>query len=630
MARKVVGPGGVPELKSKVIELVGKGLSVKDACAQVDRTPKTYENWRAADKDFGAAIDAARARLKRAERTGEDPEVFNLSFAQWRKRYLGRDTYAHHQLWIDVLEGKEPTLWHPAIQYQKGSPKRVLINCPPHHGKSTVITQEYVTYRLCLNPALRIVVISKTAEFASTFLHSIKMMLTDPEFIDLQRAYGPPDGFKPQRGEGRWANHVIYLADRNLDAADKASKDPSVVAVGIGSGGIYGRRADLIILDDAIDDNNAHAYAKQFDWLTRTVLSRNKTGIVALVGTRVAPMDLYSHVLNDDIYITGKSPWTVLRTPAVLEYAEDPKDWVTLWPKSSQPLDENLEAEPDKDGLYPAWDGPSCAEARADNRPMIWALVWQQQQTSDDMTFSSQCVRGCVEGRRKAGPLKAGAWGHPKFGAEGMQVMGSIDPAGTGEAFILIYALDRRSKERWVLNAFMGSDTLPSWYAARIEELTPLYGVTEWVVEAQGYSNWLYHDERVMAYCRERGIKISPHYTGRNKIDPDFGVASMESLFGSLSPETEGGKMKHNKDNLIHLPDPDSSQGIKALIDQLVIWVPGKSGSKLRQDGPMALWFAETRARLYVSGGDQPLKSFVPNKYLSRRAAGRQYVAGIH
>ena len=191
-----------------------------------------------------------------------------------------------------------------------------------------------------------------------------------------------------------------------------------------------------------------------------------------------------------------------------------------------------------------------------------------------------------------------------------------------------MYALDRATKERWVLNAFMGNDTLPSWYAARIEELTPLYGITEWVVEAQGYSNWLYHDERVMDYCRQRGIKISPHYTGRNKVDPDFGVASMESLFGSLSPETAGGKLKHNKDNIIHLPDPDSSQGVKALIDQLIIWVPGKSGSKLRQDGPMALWFAETRARLYVSGGDHPLPAFVSNKYLSRRAASRQYVTG--
>jgi len=197
---------------------------------------------------------------------------------------------------------------------------------------------------------------------------------------------------------------------------------------------------------------------------------------------------------------------------------------------------------------------------------MVWGLVWQQQETSDEMTFKSHAVRACVEGRRQAGPLKAGAWGHPKFGAEGMQVMGSIDPAGTGLAFILVYAVDRRTKERYVLNAWIGSDTLPSWYKQQIEEITPLYDVTEWVIEAQGYSNWLYHDEGIMAYCRQRGIKISPHYTGKNKIDPDFGVASMEPLFGSLSPEVSGGKLKHNGDQLIHLPNPDSSKGGRAMI----------------------------------------------------------------
>jgi hypothetical protein len=69
---------------------------------------------------------------------------------------------------------------------------------------------------------------------------------------------------------------------------------------------------------------------------------------------------------------------------------------------------------------------------------------------------------------------------------------------------------------------------------------------------------------------------------------------------------------------------------VKALIDQLVTWVPGKSGGKLRQDGPMALWFAETRARLYVTGGDKPQTTHVQNKYLSRRAAVRQYVTGAY
>jgi len=40
----------------------------------------------------------------------------------------------------------------------------------------------------------------------------------------------------------------------------------------------------------------------------------------------------------------------------------------------------------------------------------------------------------------------------------------------------------------------------------------------------------------------------------------------------------------------------------------------------------MCLWFAETRARLYITGGDKPVESHVKNRYLSRRASARQYV----
>ena len=593
------------EAKKRIVTLIGAGHTVAEACRQTGRAVKTYENYRASDADFRAAVDRARERAGKAKTAGRDPEVYNLSFAEWRKRFLGRDTYAHQQLWIDVLEGRQPDLWHPGLYYKPGNPRRVLINTPPFHAKTSTITQEYVTYRLCLNPALRVLLISKTSEMAESFLYAIKTMLTDPEFAELQAAYAPPGGFKPERGRGAWKEKMIYLADRNLDAADKAAKDPSVVVAGIG-GQIYSRRADLIIGDDMIDDGNAANFERQFKWFNRTVLSRNKTGHVIVVGTRVAPMDLYRFLQKGDNYVTGESPWTVLKTPAVLEYAESPKDWVTLWPKSSQILDENGEDEADEDGMYPAWDGPALASVRADNDAQVWAMVYQQQDVSDNMTFHPTCVWGSVNGRRRPGPLHAGGWGHPREGMEGKRVILSIDPAGTGQAFLLLYAVDRASGKRWVLNAWIGSDTTPAWYADMIEQLHPQYNIHELVIEKNGYANWLIHDERIKRFCQSNGIVMVPHYTGDNKQDPDFGVASMSPLFGSLKRRSDGqadtGALDHDGNNLIELPDPDKSAGVKALVEQLCQWVPGKLGKDLRMDGPMALWFAELRARLYVMG----------------------------
>lgn len=631
MASKSLTPD---QAKAGILALVKTGKSVQEACDGVGRTRKSYENYRAADPKFRSDIDNARNRRAEASQGRRDPDLYNLSFEDWRKRFLNQDTYPHQRMWIDVLEGREPKLLHTSVRYEPKSKRLFVINTPPFHAKSTTITQQWVTYQLCMNPAFRVIIISKTADAASKFLVSIKTYLTDPNYVELQGAYGPADGWKPQKGEGRWGANEIYLAERNLNAEDKAAKDPSVRAVGIG-GQIYGGRADLIVLDDAVDDTNADNYVKQFDWLTRTVMSRAKTGKILLVGTRIKPVDLYSYVLDDRNYTSGRSPWTYLAQPAVLEYAEDPADWKTLWPRSSTPMDEAADEEASEDGLYQAWDGKALAEVRDANRPGMWALVYMQQQVSEDMTFHPLAVWGSVDRRRKPGPLRAGGMGHPPNGTEGMHIIGSIDPAGTGEAFILVMAVDRTNNNLWVLNAWMGDHTKPSWYADRIEDITPEYGVTEWVIEAQGYSNWLYQDERIVRFCQERGIRLGSHYTGKgNKVDPDFGVATMASTFGSIRRRSAGQGVsatsgeEHAKDHLIHLPDPDWSPGIKALIEQLLIWVPGMSGAKLRQDGPMCLWFAVSRARqmLYLAGGGRQATTHAQNRFTSARTQRRQYV----
>ena len=633
MAARITSP---ERARDAFLLAIKAGASVGDACTAATRSRKWYENLRSQDKEFAAAVDAARERRDKATSAGKDPELYNLSFADWRKRFLGLDTYPHQHLWVDVLEGREPQLMHHTVRYEpRGDRKRILINTPPFHAKSATITQQWVAYRLCMNPALRIMIVGKTAEAASKHLYAIRQYLTDPNFVELQAAYAPADGFKPQRGEGRWANNLIYLAGRNLDAADKAAKDPSVQAVGIG-GAIYGSRVDVMILDDAVDDTNYQAYEKQFDWLTRTVQSRLFDGELILVGTRIKPMDLYAYLLNGDNYMSGETPWTYLAQPAVFEYGPEPKDWVTLWPKSSTPMDESATEKADEDGLYRAWDGERLSRIRDSLAPGTWALVYQQMSVSEDMTFHPKCVWGSVDKRRKPGPLRPGEWGGRRAGMEGIHTILSIDPAGTGEAFLLMYGVDRQTRDRWVLDAWMGTHTKISWYYDKIVETWEQYRFTDLVVEKQGYSSWLYQDERITEFCRQRGIRIHPHYTGvGNKVDPDFGVASIAGLFGSLQRRDSGkgeatGQEDHAGDNVIYLPDPGHSPGVKALIDQLLTWVPGKSGAKLRQDGPMALWFAEMRARtvLFGTGPDGSHSSNFANgnRFLTPRARRRQMV----
>jgi hypothetical protein len=167
-----------------------------------------------------------------------------------------------------------------------------------------------------------------------------------------------------------------------------------------------------------------------------------------------------------------------------------------------------------------------------------------------------------------------------------------------------------------------------SWYIEQMESLTPEYGVHEWIIENQAYSSWLIEDERVKKFSASRGIPVRGHYTSRNKTDPDWGVQSMAPLFGTLRKQNDTGKLHHNDDNLIHLPDSRQSEGVKALMEQLIVWQPGKLGRQLRQDGPMSLWFAETRARDVIHGRSDQNTHF-RNKYASRRSQRKQIVVPL-
>jgi hypothetical protein len=86
--------------------------------------------------------------------------------------------------------------------------------------------------------------------------------------------------------------------------------------------------------------------------------------------------------------------------------------------------------------------------------------------------------------------------------------------------------------------------------------------------------------------------------------------------------------MDHLGDNLIELPRQDN-EGMKELINQLITWQPGKLGKQLKQDGPMALWFAELRAREILGVGRRTRKHFIDNPYLSRGDKAKQTVVPL-
>ena len=462
-----------------------------------------------------------------------------------------------------------------------------------------------------MDPNVKITIVSKTQERAKEYLYSIKQRLSHERWSKLQAVYGSAGGWKEDADT--WKADRIYLS------RDSTEKDPTVQALGIG-GQITGARSNLIILDDVVTTLNAHEWEKQLLWLQRDVVTRlGDNGKLLIVGTRIAANDLYREIRNAEHWTGGKTPFTYFSMPAVLELDSDPEKWVTLWPKSHIPWEGSDEGTlPDENGLYPKWDGPALFRRRSEVSPSAWALVYQQQDVQEDSIFSPACVQGSLNRMRKRGPLKAGTPGHPREYGAWYTIMG-LDPAMTGNTAAVMMTVDRNTRKRYILDCENMSDPTPQKIRQLIEDWVHKYQPQELRIEINAHQKAYALDDDLRAFLASTGVRFSSQFTGKNKWDTAFGVAAMSGLFGTMR------NGNHQNDNLIELPSQEGSEGIKALIQQLITWSPETKG---KTDCVMALWFCELRAKEVISNAriDQ---SHLDNRWATRRQMQSRYSVNI-
>ncbi len=598
--------------KRIILGCVAEGMTIEQACASAGKSIKTYEYYRRTDKVFTDKVDRTRLGLK--DKSFATSDVHDITFAEFRQKFLHSQTFPHQQNLVDMIEGREPGWMHPSMKYEPGlASNRILINIPPNHAKSITITVDYVTWQVVRNPNFRVLIVSQTQQLAADFLYAIKQRLTHPMYESLQQAYAAGVGFNSKSASWQ-ATRVTF----GSELRESSEKDPNIEAIGIG-GQIYGKRADMIIVDDAVTLKNANEFEKQIRWLTQDVRSRlNPTGKLVVIGTRVSAMDLYRELRNEDRYPGGLVPWKYLAMPALLTTHEDPEKWETLWPASDAPFDGQMESDKNEDGLYPRWNGRNLYNERQAMDASTWALVYQQQDISDDAIFDPVCVRGSIDGMRKAGRLVPGHPGHPRD-VNGFSFICGLDPAMVGDTAVVCYAVDRVSHKRYIVDAIKITRPTPAAIRQLIFDWTSLYQPSEWIVEKNAFQSFLTQDEGIRQNLASRGVLLREHHTGNNKWDSGFGVASMSTLFGTK--QFDG---KHHRDNLIHLPS-DQTENVKALIEQLITWSPNTKG---KTDMVMALWFCEIRAREMLNQGLHKTHH-MKNPFLSRYEVGKRTVVNI-
>jgi hypothetical protein len=598
---------GVAVAKEQVLESVRAGMSLQAAMVKAGKKPDTARIWMMRDPAFARSLEEARDDAEKKSFASLGMEKESIPFKDFSKLFLDQTVFPHHQDWVDLLEGQEPSWLHPSMIYEPGERNRLLVNVPPEHAKSTVITVNYSTYRIALNPNIRIIVVSKTLNKAREFVYAIKQRLSHPRWLKLQTAYGPEGGWK--QDADTWRTDTVYLGG---DARNSSEKDPTLQALGMG-GQIYGARADLIILDDCITTANAHEWEQQINWLQKEVITRlGKNGKLLVVGTRIAANDLYKELRNPKHWSGGKTPFTYMGMPAVLEYSEKPQDWVTLWKESDVPWDGDDDT-PQENGFYPKWDGQALFRRRSEVTPSTWALVYQQEDIQEDSIFPPVLVQGSTNGMRKRGPLKPGAAGHPSQ-VEPHIVVG-FDPAMAGNAAFVICTYNRADGKIYVNDCINMTEPTPQKIRATIEELVIKYKPQEFRVEINAHQKAYSLDDELRNWLAGYGVRLDAHFTGKNKWDTSFGVASMSNLFGTVREE------KFQKNNIIELPSSEGSEGIKALTQQLLTWKPNTKG---KTDTVMALWFAVIRIRELMQSNSHT-SMYANNRWATKAQINNRY-----
>jgi predicted phage terminase large subunit-like protein len=181
-------------------------------------------------------------------------------------------------------------------QVTEGRIDRLMIFCPPRHGKSEMTTIRYPVWRLERQPDLRIIVGAYNQHLANRFSRRARRLAESRLALDRER-----------KAVEEWQT-----------AAGGVFR-----AAGVG-GGITGQGGDLIIIDDPVrsrEEAESEAYRERcWEWYSNDLYTRREPGAaIILIMTRWHEADLAGRILTSE---DGPN-WTVVNLPALAE-AGDP------------------------------------------------------------------------------------------------------------------------------------------------------------------------------------------------------------------------------------------------------------------------------------------------------------------
>jgi len=229
----------------------------------------------------------------------------------------------HHRLLADALE-----------RVERGELKRLIVNMPPRHGKSELVSVNFPAWCMGRNKDRSIMAASYSAALATDFGRKVRNIMDLAEYKILFDTRLAEDA----QAKGAWATNG--RGEYN--------------ALGVG-GAATGKGAGILIIDDPVknrEEADSEVVSESiWDWYKSTARTRiTPDGAIVVVMTRWKDDDLVGRILEEQAK-EGGTPWEVITLPAIAE--EDEKyrrEGEALW--ADYYTLENLETTRSEIGFY--------------------------------------------------------------------------------------------------------------------------------------------------------------------------------------------------------------------------------------------------------------------------------------
>jgi predicted phage terminase large subunit-like protein len=184
-----------------------------------------------------------------------------------------------------------------------GQIKKLLVNMPPRHGKSSLISVLWSDWLLLNNPSLRLLCASYALNLATRDNVKARRLIKSPWFQD------------------RYGEVFRLTNDQDAKMKFETNQLGYRMSVSVGSAAT-GEGGDILILDDPHNIDEKESDVKRgaaLDWFDNTWSTRlndQQTGAMVVVGQRIHEQDVSGHILETN----DGDEWVHLNLPA--EYEE--------------------------------------------------------------------------------------------------------------------------------------------------------------------------------------------------------------------------------------------------------------------------------------------------------------------